>query len=258
MNGWECMGTKHFGLSGDTVIDLQTYSRLYGINHNSSTYVNVDSFVLDSASYIGGIREDSSKKVYFFPRDSASEYVLYDFALQVGDTFYMTIPWSPYQALTIVSSIDSVLVVGGYRRHWTLDNGVEWIEGIGNTIGWFNLMLIGTFQDILSCFRQNGEMVYQSLPYCSCTPVWWDAIENISEENLKLNPNPVSNTLNVQMMRSDNSKISIYNSFGQKVYDKRFSNQDQISLDVSFLPNGLYFVFLNGDQSTYKQSFIKQ
>ena len=252
------MGTKHFALVGDTVIGAQPYSRLFGINHNTSSYVNVDSFVFESATYVGGIREDSSKKVSFFPRDSAGECVLYDFGLQVGDTFYMTIPWSSYQALTIVSSIDSVLVFGGYRRHWNLNNGVEWIEGIGNTIGWFNLMLIGTFQDFLSCFEQNGEMIYQSGPFCSCTPVWWDAIENISEVNLKLNPNPVSKTLNVQMMRLDNSQISIYNSFGQNVYDESFSNQNQISLDVSFLPKGWYFLVLNGDKSTFKQSFVKQ
>ena len=65
--GQECWWTKHYGLAGDTVINTQPYSKLYGINHYNGNYKDVDHFILDSAEYVGAIREDSSRKVFYLP-----------------------------------------------------------------------------------------------------------------------------------------------------------------------------------------------
>src|ERR1044071_9077419 len=59
------------GSGNDTIIGAQLYHK---VNH-------------DAYGFIGGIREDLAlKKVYYYPKDSLQEYLLYDFSIQVGDT----------------------------------------------------------------------------------------------------------------------------------------------------------------------------
>jgi len=90
----------------------------------------------------------------------ASEYVLYDFDLIVGDTFQLTPSYD-----IILANIDSIMINGIYYRKFNFDTPVvanlpfdyHWIEGIGSSIGFYPYFYY--FEDFLyfKCFLQNGE-----------------------------------------------------------------------------------------------------
>ncbi|GAB5416066.1 MAG: hypothetical protein Crog4KO_13490 [Crocinitomicaceae bacterium] len=96
---------------------------------------------------------------YFDSNNPNDEYLMYDFGLQVGDTFDLT---TSYQIELL--SIDSVLIEGDYYRRFNFDqlNSVlggnyYWIEGIGSTFGFFPFFY--SFEQGLSfdCFHEDPD-----------------------------------------------------------------------------------------------------
>ena len=53
--------------------------------------------------------------------------------------------------------------------------------------------------------------------------------------------------------------VEIYNAAGEKVFHSLISNlPSQISVDVSQLPSGIYFVRMRGESEEWIRKFIKQ
>ncbi len=100
----------------DTTIGAKTYHQLF-YSHSDTVYSENS-----SAVYNGGIRE-SVQQVFYLPKDSTNEYLLYDFTVQVGDTlkYDYSVFSSLYELGKIdslrVSKVDSVLIIdGSYRK----------------------------------------------------------------------------------------------------------------------------------------------
>lgn len=81
-------------------------------------------------------------------------------------------------------------------------------------------------------------------------------------ESKKINifPNPFNDYITIV---SDNlllEKISIYDVFGQVVYVRYLKKENKVVLDLRQIPNGIYYVTINGDNSnrTIFKSIIKQ
>ena len=69
------------------------------------------------------------------------------------------------------------------------------------------------------------------------------SIESNVAENFSIYPNPAANIVNVKTDR--NAELSIFNATGKEV--KHIStNGNTTSIDISELPNGLYFIVANG------------
>jgi hypothetical protein len=82
------------------------------------------------------------------------------------------------------------------------------------------------------------------------------------EEIFKLYPNPVTDMLNVELVKADEnfSRLEIYDLLGQKVLDKNLSNHmhgEMISTDVSRLSPGNYYIRIFGKEN-YQKSFTKK
>ncbi|HQW84824.1 MAG TPA: T9SS type A sorting domain-containing protein, partial [Ferruginibacter sp.] len=83
-------------------------------------------------------------------------------------------------------------------------------------------------------------------------------------QKIKINPNPVFNTLNMEMSVLENSNlhIKIYNTSGREV--KSFIatvsiGKNNLSTDVSNLPNGTYImVIINKNERVAETKFVKQ
>ncbi len=75
-----------------------------------------------------------------------------------------------------------------------------------------------------------------------------------SKNKVQLYPNPVQTELKVSHISPANSKVSIYNSFGEKLIEKTVSGT-QAKFDVSHLRKGLYFARFEDGRS---EKFIKQ
>ena len=85
----------------DTVINSNSYSKI---------------FICDSA-YKGAIRE-TNQKVYFIPKDSVQEFLLYDFSVLAGDSLfnvYMEYTYNQggFLADIAVHQVDSILINSG-------------------------------------------------------------------------------------------------------------------------------------------------
>lgn len=235
-------------LSGDTIINNQTYQKL------STPYVQSNSTGSCGGTlsgYKGAIREDSAnKKVFIIPPTDSTEKLLYDFNLQVGDTVKGYIGnFEP-----IVQSIDSVLVGSHYRKRWIIDSSyyfVYMIEGIGSTYGLLEEIpppVTDLADYTLSCF-QDDTITYNSVGNCQL-------ITSLSEkQKLKpgLYPNPTSAVIHVKT-RQELQRIEVYNLQGQKVQEVNSKKRTwQLPKE-----NGLYLIRLQDEEgNVYTEKVIK-
>ena len=153
---------NRYTIDGDTTIGSYQYSKLnaktehtQGADQSQWCTESVDYY----ENYYGSIRE-SGKRIFVI-RSSFNpiEYIAYDFNLSVGDT----VP-SPDGYLTadipsrIINEIDSVLILGVYRKRFLLDNNKYIIEGIGASTGLFNPIFYYSSQCDLRmlCYAEYG------------------------------------------------------------------------------------------------------
>jgi hypothetical protein len=245
---------ERFALPGeDTIINSNTYKKLYLF------YDTV--FNKNNATYIGGIREDSSKKFYFTGDkiihdfkpmleflDSNNELLLYNFSLNVGDTFRDG-NLSKYYEFLVVSEIDTIQVNSAYRKMFYFEPiwWVKWIEGIGNIKGLLftsgDLPTNGLDNDLI-CFKQNDTILYFNDEYNDCIPLITSIkTEKIDCLKIKIYPNPATNNI-VQFEFGDNNRFStieIFNCTGVKVNCIHVNNQSNIVYSTEKYQPGIYF-----------------
>lgn len=138
----------------------------------------------------------------------------------------------------------------------------------------FDFQLSGTFQ--LYLWMPDNETLLETNPDYSiqfANSGTWDSVTGYNDllqtinlttlsvadfslnEYLFMYPNPASDFITIQLKNSDKEKVQIYNTIGQVVKEVLISNNHK--LDVSKLPNGVYFICLDNNKlSTYK--FVKQ
>lgn len=154
-------GTNIYLLEEDTLINDKIYSSL--VKYNSRD-------ISETKSYIGALRFTEDKKVFFYYDNS--DYLLYDFDVQIGDT------------LDIFSGIRNYMDTKTYRHIITnidtLTNGKlkissvaivddfyekTWIEGIGSTDGIVHNRATGRDGGIttrLLCAYRHDECLYRT------------------------------------------------------------------------------------------------
>ncbi len=138
----------------------------------------------------------------------------------------------------------------------------------------FDFQLSGTFQ--LYLWMPDNETLLETNPDYSiqfANSGTWDSVTGYNDllqtinlttlnvadfslnEYLFMYPNPASDFITIQLKNSDKEKVQIYNTIGQVVKEVLISNNHK--LDVSKLPDGVYFICLDNNKlSTYK--FVKQ
>jgi hypothetical protein len=82
-----------------------------------------------------------------------------------------------------------------------------------------------------------------------------------SEEVPIIYPNPTTDVLNVINKEDCDCEIAIYNVYGQKVFGERYFPQiNKVSIDISFLENGIYILHINNLilNKTTNFKFVKQ
>jgi hypothetical protein len=187
VGGWEF----YYGLSGDTIINEKTYSKLYHLN---DTTLNIG----PEDSYKGGIRVEG-KRVWFRPAsfqlyspdaEVSEEALLYDFSMNVGDTIWhdLFLQGGIFLQKNITASIVENIIneENGIKRyvtalyvvlyHYNSDELVyigtdTWIEGIGSIAGLFYFLSgaphAGGTSLYLACFKQGNEVKYQDNLNCN-------------------------------------------------------------------------------------------
>jgi hypothetical protein len=233
-------------MEGDTVINNQTYKKLYQSNYGPTVLTK---------TYFGGMREDSIGRVYIYTAtnqsppvthlQSQTEYLLYDFSLQVGDTLQVL---NDFNIIQVLSSIDSVLIDNHYRKLYTfIASGVprDVIEGIGSVKGLF-FPMVYEFEhgQMLACY-EDGDIFWNNpaLMGNDCFSVGID--EHRPETDLvTIYPVPVSDQLHIDFedVPRDEIVIQLYDITGRLMREHHQAGQKKITLDVANLAQGTYIL----------------
>ncbi len=81
--------------------------------------------------------------------------------------------------------------------------------------------------------------------------------EVVAHTNINLYPNPATDIINISVQGNSNDmNAEIYNVSGQVVYKAAVQNNS--SINISNLPDGMYYIRLNGETANGTQKFIKQ
>lgn len=252
--------TDVYYTDGDTIADGHNYKILDGYHFISRTIL---------------LREEIlEKKVFlnFIQATGNTEYLLYDFSLNIDDSIDMKNPISPFLENAGYYNLDSIiprpLVNGNDYRHFYLSpsesnivstTNAIWIEGAGS----LSLITAPSGEpDIngaghLSCFYKNGDYFYTNLDSIdSCEPT---VILNINESNYPLSDIIVSsnNILNsCHLINLENIKlIDIYNINGKRVASYHNNGNKELKFDTTSYQAGIYFIIVYTNQ--FKKKTIK-
>ncbi|MCA0132340.1 T9SS type A sorting domain-containing protein [Winogradskyella alexanderae] len=83
------------------------------------------------------------------------------------------------------------------------------------------------------------------------------SIDDFSTEDIRLWPNPTSNTLTVNTTTLPD-RYEIYNTLGQKIKASKVVSNLDLNISVEDLKEGIYFIKLTRDNSSQVLSFVKQ
>lgn len=228
----------------------------------------VGSFSYTMVQYCGGAYKgalrDNGGQVFFVPKDSSNEYLLYDFTATVGtnltNVYIHPIYGEPSLYDFTVSSLDSIIINGDYRTIVNLAGG-SWIEGIGCTQGlfaepWPN---ISDYMVDLECMSHNDTSFYPTFNIGSCTLDigFTESIKTTSK--ISVFPNPTNSKFEILNLElNSNSTITIVNSLGQKINPEIITAENSIQVDLLEFTTGIYFVTIMNDGQFHSLKIIKQ
>lgn len=232
-------------LNQDTTINFITYHKLFK---------SVDT-VFTISECIGGLREDSMERVYYYSFTTLQENKIYDFSVQPGDSIDFNL-----NAAT-VDYIDSLNIGGNLHRRinfralngnaWTAGS---WIEGVGNSsLG--GLLGPATAQPTcdcaanIICFRQNDDWAYHNAAYgatdCLVSMLGVAEVSDKSKVSVSIYPNPVTSTSRLHIDgRTNGGTLRIYGITGMLI--KSYTGTGDILIDKAQYATGIYLYRLTG------------
>ena len=247
----------------DTIIDDAVWTQYHlRYRYSDSTWAN-------DVAYI---QELDNKVLAFVDNVNPPKRFLYDYSLNVDDTFFVFgIGILPF----VVTAVDSVEILGQLRKRMVLDNvphGYQdiWVQGIGSILNHY----FGPCEDPsvvdagsgLTCFRESpdGE-IWSTVDshYCIIDELELLCDESssthdyIDRSNISLHPNPTSGFLSV----SADQEITFYSiqSINGKLLTQSKTNQKELELSqiVEHLYPGVYVIKIQQKERHSSFRFIK-
>ena len=205
------------------------------------------------------IREDTTiGKVWYkglYVRNSILDtmnFPLYDFSLNVNDTFNVSNMWSGYNGTTVLqNTVDSIYYIGGYKcirfkgkyGSFGFEN-YTFIEGIGGNLGVLWKQYSGPLQAqyLLCSYKDGVQTFYRNKRHNGNCDVFNNSssINGIeaSSNLVAIYPNPSTDVLNIDI------KNNAYQVLSTQIIDVlgrvAATSLNTEELDVSKLPRGTY------------------
>jgi hypothetical protein len=245
-----------FFLEGDTIYNGLEYNKFYYYE-----YPNADTIL------IGGIREDTNRRVYLHMVSNdaiggiyeclsqnnhlPNEFLLYDFSRSIGDTIIYSDTssfWDYHQCLDSmeIEYIDSTMVFGKNRSHiygyargggWQGQRSDDWIEGVGSTKG-----PLGPYMTEFEWGHQLCSFEYQGQleVLINCSP---KSIEETTYLNsVSIHPNPItsSSVLTIEYPNQFQFTMDIVDLQGRVIESRKIG--ERFSFSEVNLDSGIYLV----------------
>ncbi|MBK6525967.1 MAG: T9SS type A sorting domain-containing protein [Crocinitomicaceae bacterium] len=219
--------------------------------------------------YFGALR-DNGGQVFYVPKDSTLEFILYDFTLEVGDSIAYPIgTWQPFYDTLVVHAVDSILISGEYRTRIEFQNIPDrWIEGIGCTAGLFiepyaNNNVSGGLSEMF-CFSYK-DTIYVHHSYAGnygtgVCALQYATVDKIDQTySISGYPNPTFGSFFIKRdFNASFESIVVTNSLGQMVTPEIILSDYDLEIDLSKFPTGIYFVTLTNEDGKFTQKIFKQ
>lgn len=228
------------------------------------------------------VREDTVSNMVYYAGADTGEYVLFNFNLNLGDTFVMTFPDGSTNTDTVFR-IDSTLINGVYHKIWALsppgairagqfELSYTVIEGVGTISEYFPPFIGFEHFEMLYCFQQNTINVSITSPFAYISfagllagPYTTDSLCSIVSvnsidrpaNNIAISPNPATGqfTINTLFNEHDPSFLSIRDLTGRIMYSAQPSVAEQATIDCKNWPNGMYLITIT---NTTGHRYIKK
>jgi len=195
---------------------------------------------------------------------SNTEYLLYNFNLNVGDTFIANVNLNDTAVVTSVALVQ--LPDGSIRKHFILHSigllpmPYYWIEGIGDLT---NLYYMYNFPDPvlnLLCFEDSTGLVYKNSFWNTCDTTIIAGMDQ-HDNNVPLftiYPNPFTTETLITFSETQRSAIiTITDLLGRQVRKTNFSGM-KWKLERESLKSGIYLVQVNDGNHYYASKLIIQ
>lgn len=211
----------------------------YYYKTDGKTTINDTIYTIISDNYdsINCYLREENKKVYCRTSPDLTEFVLYDFNINIGDTIFLygEYPW-------YVISSDSLLIGSEYHKRYYLHGEygpfIHFIEGVGSDIGlmYYNVPLFDIWSD-LYCFSLNDTIYETDGSGGTYTGNCWIYIEIPEYQKIQMDifPNPSSDKI---FLKYENEcDLELTDMFGS-VVRKSFTK----SMDIHDLTAGIYIL----------------
>ncbi|XOV69018.1 MAG: T9SS type A sorting domain-containing protein [Fluviicola sp.] len=244
------------------------YSEYFCANGQDTLIDNVEYTKMESCingDYIGAFR-DSAGIVFYLPKDSIGERLIYDLSASPGDTlnFYAEdqvygIGWFDY---TLSEWDTASTIINGVNRRAIYIDGEQWIEGIGCTSGFLQVPFgnVSNYAPMLYCMSHLDTILYGNSASQSGQNVACDffiGLNELEKEKIEVFPNPVEDKVNFTTELQIHA-ILISNVEGKSITADFKQQGNTISVSMEFLPPGSYLMMIKTNEVLYKANVIKQ
>ncbi len=229
---------------GDTIITAESYRKV-------SCYFN--GVIVETT--FGFVREDTtSGKAWAISRYDQEERLILDLGLTMEDSFFVSSVWWSggiwAQVDTIYAANNRKIIEFDLEIPWASNETFKMIEGIGTNMGIFYQNPGGVnFGPYLLCAYKDHIRVYTNdnpLYQGQCSLISSAIASPLSPiEQLVVFPNPTADQITISrdfQLPGSTVHISIIDLAGKVRYLKEHRNNQIITIDVSNLESGLYFV----------------
>jgi hypothetical protein len=255
---------RYFMTNIDSTMEGFTYKlcktyRLRG-HHPWESWIDCPPFTADTVPQNAAwLREDTNaRKVYIYDQGAfpTSDQLLYDFALNVGDTLKS---YYASSSPTVLVSIDTITLHNGESRkkytfdHWSF--GATYIEGIGGGFGFVLPLYIFEGPDrTLYCVKKDGEDIWGSV----CNTVFV-GMKNEPEISISVFPNPADDVLNINLNNISESNPYSFEMFdlnGTKILTTKLESSDN-AVSLTNLSPGFYIYKIRSDATLKNGKLVK-
>lgn len=202
--------------------------------------------------YKGAIRV-LNEQVYFVPKDSLQEFLLYDFSLVFGDTaydVYMEEPGGGAYVRDVRIFYDNSWLGTPGRRAFDTSEGV-WIQGVGSHTGLFmnSGVNVSNYLIELYCMSREDSTIYG---VAGC-PVSLGVGSDLEASVPTLHPNPTSGSCRLQLGGAPMT-LFVRTLTGSVVEVPMYISGSEVILDLAGLAPGLYMVetIRNGARNVHR------
>jgi hypothetical protein len=229
------------------------YCKIRQDRHNGWTFVPYDTLEVSDTLYL---RQDTiTKKVWYHDFGDNADKILCDFDLSVGDSLNTTLYNWNGEINTVITSIDSINILGQYRKRFNYGEICYWdstdtsmVEGIGFLHGFRNEPGCFEYNAGLYYFEEDNIVLYSGgmpfYPFYVCDHFTLQIENAAKEKSLSIYPNPFHTTATLQLPYPvSQAELKLYNVLGEEVHSQIIRSQESEIRNKNFAP-GIYYLFL--------------